>query len=111
MDLFPEVGPAPTPCRRRHDESWKTSAFTGFEFQGDTDLDGSGKSDFNYWMISGGVNSSRMVGDGMKIALKGDYRAVGYNFSGLPGGVDPWETCTCFDSIRFSPFSSTTDGR
>ena len=70
------------------DQSWKTAAFTGYEFQGETDLDRGG--DFKYWMISAGVNSARMIGDNTKIALKGDYRAVGYDFGGL--GIDPWET-------------------
>jgi len=72
------------------DQSWKTAAFTGYEFQGETDLDGSG--DFKYWMISGGVNSARMIGDNTKIALKGDYRAVGYDFDGISPFPDPWET-------------------
>ena len=72
------------------DQSWKTKAFTGFEYQGETGLDGPG--DFKFWMVSGGVSSARMIGDNVKVALKGDYRAIGYDFGGLTGGVDPWET-------------------
>jgi hypothetical protein len=78
--------------QKSKDEAWKTSAFTGLEFQGETDLDRRG--DFKYWMISGGVSTGRMVGDNVKVALKGDYRAVGYDF-GIPNAVvasDPWET-------------------
>ncbi len=82
------------------DDGWKTRIFTGFEFQGDTDLEDS-PADFKYWMISGGVQSSKNLGDSVTIALKGDYRAIGYNFSGvrgsklnppLPGTFNPWET-------------------
>jgi hypothetical protein len=80
------------------DDTWKTTAFTGFEYQGETDLDTRG--DFDYWMVSAGVNSSGMVSDNTKIALKADYRAVGYDFSGIRGGVDPWETVHV---IRLNP--------
>jgi len=76
--------------QRSPDQSWKTSAFTGFEFQGETDLDGGG--DFKFWMVSGGVNTARMIGDDTKVALKGDYRAIGYDFGGLAVASDPWET-------------------
>ncbi len=76
------------------DESWKTRAVTGFEYQGDTDLDSGG--DFNYWMVSGGVRSGRKIGDKMQVMVVGEYRAIGYDFSGVPNGgggtVNPWET-------------------
>jgi hypothetical protein len=83
---------------RSPDQSWKTNVFTGFEFQGETDLDAGG--DFEYWMISGGVSSARMLGDDVKVALKADYRAIGYDFSGIGGGVDPWETVSV---LRLNP--------
>jgi|GEM_PF-4193844 len=75
--------------QRSDDQAWKTQAFTGVEYQGKTDLDRGG--DFKYWMISGGVSSGRMVGDHFKFALKGDYRAIGYDFN-VSGPNDPWDT-------------------
>ena len=83
--------------QKSEDRSWKTRAFAGVEFQGDTDLDGGGE--FSFWMISGGVSSGRMVSDNVKIGLNGDYRAIGYDFNVPPVAVglgsvrvDPWDT-------------------
>ncbi len=83
--------------------AWKVDAWTGAEYQGDTDLDGSG--DFKFWMVGGGVNASRKAGDNVKVALKADYRAIGYDFNGViaPDAgsvVEPWETVHVF---RFNP--------
>lgn len=72
------------------DPSWKTNAFSNFEFQGKTGVDGGG--DYKYWMVAGGAGTARMIGEDVKIALKGDYRAIGYDFGGIGAGTDPWET-------------------
>lgn len=76
--------------RKSSQQAWKLNAWTGFEYQGETDLDRGG--DFEYWMASAGGSLARGLGDGFTLALKADYRAVGYDFSGIAGGVDPWET-------------------
>lgn len=84
--------------RRTPEQAWKLNAWAGYEYQGKTDLDAPG--DFKYWMVSGGGSLARGLGDRVKLALKADYRAVGYDFGGITGGVDPWET---IHVVRLNP--------
>ncbi len=70
------------------EDGWKSRVWTGFQFQGETDLD-SGGGDFDFWLVEAGAKSSRMLNDSWSISLGGDYRAIGYNFDG--SGGDPWE--------------------
>jgi len=76
---------------------WKTSGWLGFEGQGNTDVDAVGVSDYEYWMLAGGLKSAKMVNDSLRVALQGDYRIVGYDFD---GSVDPFVTVHVF---RFNP--------
>ncbi len=72
---------------------WKILMKTGFEFQGETDLDDGGE--FEFWGVGVATDFSRAMGEKWRISLKGDYRVIGYDFSGL-GGLDPWETVHVF---------------
>jgi len=78
---------------------WTTTGWMGYEGQGDTDLDNLDDGDFDFYNIGGGIKSSTMLGDSVKMSLGGDYRIVGYNFSDFPG-PDPWGTVHVF---RFNP--------
>lgn len=77
---------------------WKTTSWIGFEGQGDTNL----KSDkidfgeFSFWDLGMGVKISNKLNDSFAVAIQGDYRAVGYDFSNVPGGKDPWGTVHVF---------------
>ena len=74
---------------------WKTTGWLGYEGQGDTDIEVAG--DFEFWMVSGGLKSAKMVNDSLVVTLQGDYRAVGYDFV---GSDDPLDTIHVF---RFNP--------
>ncbi len=79
------------------ENAWKSQVFAGFQFQGETDLNSPLVMDFEFWMVELGGSSSRKLNDSWSLTLKGDYRAIGYEFSG-PG--DPWEDVHV---LRLSP--------
>jgi hypothetical protein len=88
--------------RRTDNQDWKVKFWTGVEYQGETDLETTGGGDFEYWMVSGGADATKMVSESVKVALKTDYRAVGYDFSTV-AGTDPWET---IHVMRLNPLMS-----
>jgi hypothetical protein len=59
---------------------WKSNAWIGFEGQGETDVDVAG--DFDFWMINGGIASSKKINDSLVMTPRADYRVVSYDFSG-----------------------------
>jgi hypothetical protein len=67
---------------------WNTRLWTGFEFQGETDLDGPGEFDYGMFVLGG--RSSGPLDERLGLVLRGDYRLIGYEFDNL--GFDPWET-------------------
>jgi hypothetical protein len=73
---------------------WDTRLWTGFELQGETDLDGP-NGEFDYWMFVLGGSSSRAFDERVTLVLKGDYRAIGYDFDDTIIR-DPWETVHVF---------------
>lgn len=83
---------------------WDFDVQTGFEFQGDTDLDHNGEFDFWLWHIGGSASSE--VAPDLRMNVDADYRLIGYDFSGL--GFDPWEEVHVF-SLRPSFRISISD--
>ncbi len=75
---------------------WKTELRTGFEFQGETDLDEGG--DFDFWLWQLGATVSGKMTENVSLQIDAHYQAIGYDFGGL--GFDPWETVHVF---RLSP--------
>ena len=71
---------------------WKIDMRTGFEFQGETDLDGPGEFDFWLWNI--GAQAAGEIAEDLVLSVDTDYRLVGYDFSGL--GFEPWEAVHVF---------------
>jgi hypothetical protein len=67
---------------------WKFDVRTGLEVQGETDLDTVGEFDFVLWNL--GARAASEVAQDLVVSVDGDYRLIGYDFSGL--GFEPWET-------------------
>ena len=85
----------------RTSNDWRYGGRVGAELQGKTDLDGGG--DFRFWMVDGVAEASRQLGARTRLAVRADYRAIGYDFDNIPSGagtVDPWDTVHV---IRFDP--------
>ena len=69
---------------------WDTEIWVGFEFQGETDLK-EGPGEFDFWMLALGARARRGLDERATLVLKGDYRAIGYDFDNMLIG-EPWET-------------------
>ncbi len=94
--------------QRSEESAWRVGAYTGFQYQGDTDLDAGGEVE--YWMVSGGADFSRNLGERFGVSLYGDYRAIGYDFDDITSGgsnVDPWETVHVFRLMPLLSFELT----
>lgn len=71
---------------------WTPSIWTGFEYQGNSDLD-KGNGDFDYWMIAVGGGTKGKLSDSVSLALNVDFRSIAYDFDDIGRGVpDPWST-------------------
>jgi hypothetical protein len=79
-------------------EGWNARLSVGFDYQIDTDLDVGGE--FDYWHTNVGLDAGRKLGESWRADLRTGYRAFGYDFSGLAGGIDPWDT---IHVIRLNP--------
>ncbi|MCP4905503.1 MAG: hypothetical protein GY910_11035 [bacterium] len=80
---------------------WSGSFTVGADYQGWTDID-KPQGEFDFWHTNVAANAQRRLGSdsNWSVALQGEYRAFGYRFDGLPGGLDPWDEAHV---VRLSP--------
>lgn len=72
---------------------WQGNVSIGADYQFNTNLDDS-NAEFDFWHTNLSVRAQRPLGDESKwsLTLGGEYRAFGFRFDGLGGGLDPWDT-------------------